>query len=169
LLGALRDMRIWLFIGLGVVLSSAMWAVLALFVAGTLSAREAELSRLTPEQRLQAELETVDQLSREMLGVEAGIPVAELTEEQRLAMDELAGEDFELAEEEPIGLVPSHLKPVRDERLRVPPPPPPGFQRSTEAATPVSPALAALGCGGVIVLFGLIGTAVLFWPRETSA
>jgi hypothetical protein len=168
LLATLRDVRIWLFIGLGVVLSSAMWAVLALFVAGTLESREADLSRLTPEERLQVELRMVDQLRREVLGREAGIPVAELTEEQRLAMEEIAGEEFEVPEEETLGLVPRGQTPLQDERIRPPPPPPPGFERAAEPPTPISPALASMGCGVVIVMFGLLGTALLFWPRAEA-
>jgi hypothetical protein len=163
-LSALRDVRIWVFMGLGVVLSSAMWAMLGLFVAGTLSTREADLSKLTPEQRMQAELETVDRLGREVLGVEGGIPVAELTEEHRLMMEGVEVEDFELVGEGPIGLVPKIEVPVQ-QRIGEVSAPPSGFQRASAPPTPISPLFASLGCGAVIVMFGMLGTALLFWPR----
>jgi hypothetical protein len=75
-LSIFSDPRIWAAILIAAALRAG-WAVWwSWTVDAELAAREAALEKLSPEERMEAELRTADALAREVLGVELGVEAA---------------------------------------------------------------------------------------------
>jgi hypothetical protein len=84
-----RDPRIWLVVLLAAFVRVGWTWYVDRELSGELAAYEADLAKLPPEERLEAELRTADALATNVLGVDLGVDVEQIAALQREASLEL--------------------------------------------------------------------------------